>query len=235
MAKFRQEHGLELGSPVDLEPLLKQLQVRTVFKPLDSSFSGMAMKYANKSYMLVNSDHSRGKQNFTIAHELYHLFIQHNFVPHASQAGRFGSQTDPEERNADWFAALLLMPASYIYVVASEAGEMEPRIQLTLPTVVKLEQDFQCSRQALLVRLENLRLITAAQKEEWAQSPAASARQFDYPTDLYRSTPQREAIGDYVALASRLFDKERLSETHYAGLLADFGVDIHSLGTETPD
>lgn len=235
VARFRQQQGLGRGRPIDMEKLLLQLGVRTVFKPLDGLFSGMAIKLGNKSFMFVNSDHSRGKQNFTIAHELYHLYVQPNFTPHPSQAGRFGSQTDPEELFADWFAALLLMPDFRILVVADEAGEMEPTPHLSLNTVVKLEQEFQCSRQALLVRLENMGLISRAQREEWAASPAATARQFGFPTELYRTTPHRKSIGDYVPLASQAYDKDLITETDYANILRDFGLDLSDIGTETPD
>lgn len=235
VARFREKNELGRGRPIDWEKLLLRLGVRTVFKPLDGAFSGMAIRHGDKSFMLVNSDHSLGKQNFTIAHELYHLFIQSSFTPHASQAGQFGAQSDPEELFADWFAALLLMPDFRILVVADEAGEMEPTPHLSLGTVVKLEQEFQCSRRALLVRLENLNLITRAQREEWAANPAATARQFNFPTELYRSTPHREPIGDYVAIASRLYDQEQISETDYANLLFDFGLDLSHVGTENPD
>lgn len=235
VARFRQQHELGRGRPIDVEKLLLHLGVRTVFKPLDGLFSGMAIRHDGKSFMLVNSDHSRGKQNFTMVHELYHLFVQPNFTPHPSQAGRFGSQTDPEELFADWFAALLLMPEPHILVAADEAGEMEPTPHLTLKTVVKLEQDFQCSRQALLVRLETMGLITRAQREEWAANPAATARQFGAPTELYRTTPYRKSIGDYVPLASQAYEEDLITETDYANILRDFGLDLSYIGTETPD
>ena len=39
----------------------------------------MLVKQDDVKFMLINANHSIGKQNFSIAHELYHLFVQENF------------------------------------------------------------------------------------------------------------------------------------------------------------
>ncbi|WP_345238110.1 ImmA/IrrE family metallo-endopeptidase [Hymenobacter saemangeumensis] len=217
-----------------MEPLLRQLGVITVFKPLDANgaFSGMALKQDGGCFMLVNSSMSRGRQNFTIAHELYHLFVQQNFHVRVCQTGMFGAQNDPEERNADYFAAYLLMPK---YRILEAAGDLEPGASLSLESIVQLEQEFQCSRQALLLRLKEMRLITAREQEEYSQNVIRSARQLGFGTDLYQPTPSREAIGDYVPLASRLFDQEAISESHFAGLLLDFGINPFDSDSESID
>ena len=62
--------------------------------------------------MLVNSNQSQGRQHFTIAHELYHLYIEENPTPHKCNPGN-GSK-DPVEQCADMFASSLLMPETGI-------------------------------------------------------------------------------------------------------------------------
>lgn len=72
--EFRQENGLSATEPVLLKSILLSNNVLVLFKPLSSNFSGMAIKSGENRFILVNSSHSLGKQHFTIAHELYHLF-----------------------------------------------------------------------------------------------------------------------------------------------------------------
>ncbi|OUJ68986.1 ImmA/IrrE family metallo-endopeptidase [Hymenobacter crusticola] len=233
-SRFRAAHQLGQTRSIDFEVLLRRLNVLTVFRPLDSAFSGMALKSGENRFILVNSDHSKGKQNFTIAHELYHLFIQERFESQVCNTGRFNQQTDAEERNADWFAAYLLMPYDSILARIPEE-EYEPHPHLSLPTIVKLEQYLQCSRAALLVRLKAMKLITVTEEEEFKQQVAESAQRLGYSADLYRATPNRTPIGDYAELAYRLYDRELISETNYAGLLLDLGLPLNALHSASPE
>jgi Zn-dependent peptidase ImmA (M78 family) len=221
--KFRADHDLGRMLGINLELLLRKLNVVAVFKPLgvDKAFSGMALKQEGQCFMLVNSSVARGRQNFTIAHELYHLFVQRDFHVQFCYTGKFGQQSDPEERNADYFAASLIMPK---YRILQAAGELEQGSSLSIKTIVELEQEFQCSRQALLIRLKELNLINAREQEDFGKNVILSARHLGFGTDLYQPTQTREAIGDYLPLASRLYDEERISETHYASLLHEFGL-----------
>jgi len=75
-AEFRTRLGYTSYDPIGLKSLLIKLNIITLFKPLSEKFSGMAVKVEDTCFMFVNSSHSIGRQNFTICHELYHLFIQ---------------------------------------------------------------------------------------------------------------------------------------------------------------
>ena len=102
--KFRRELGLGIETSIDLEKLLLTLGVLTVYKPLESDFSGMALKTNANLFMLINSAIPLGRQNFTIGHELYHLFIQSDFNFQMCNAGKFDKK-DKEEYNADIFSS----------------------------------------------------------------------------------------------------------------------------------
>ena len=106
--------------------------------------------------MLVNSNQSQGRQYFTIAHELYHLYIEENPTPHKCNPGN-GSK-DPVEQCADMFASSLLMPETGICQLISET-ELTTK-NISIATVLKLEHYFSVSRSALLYRLLNIKLIT---------------------------------------------------------------------------
>ena len=63
--------------PVDIESLLVDQGIITVYTPMSDSFSGMCLKYDEQTnFILINSTMPMGRQNFTVAHELYHLFVQ---------------------------------------------------------------------------------------------------------------------------------------------------------------
>ena len=219
--QFRDKHGLGPGTGINLELLLRQLGVVAMFEPLGNgdAFSGMALKQSGECFMLVNSSVARGRQNFTIAHELYHLFVQEDFHVRYCYTGRFGNQDDPEERNADYFAASLLMPK---YRIMLAAADLKPGASLPLDTIVQLEQEFQCSRKALLIRLVELGYLKPEEQAEYGVNVMRSASRLGYATTLYECTEKRESIGDYVPLASRLLERDRISETQYASFLHEF-------------
>lgn len=76
VSAFRTDNGLSASEPVTLKSLLLKLNILTVFRPLSDNFSGMCLKdNSGHRFMLINSNQPRGRQHFTIAHELYHLFI----------------------------------------------------------------------------------------------------------------------------------------------------------------
>ena len=83
VSAFRTDNGLSASEPVTLKSLLLKLNILTVFRPLSDNFSGMCLKdNSGHRFMLINSNQPRGRQHFTIAHELYHLFIEEKPTPH---------------------------------------------------------------------------------------------------------------------------------------------------------
>ncbi|KAA6311321.1 hypothetical protein EZS27_037525 [termite gut metagenome] len=78
---FRNDCFISSHEPINCKNLLLQLNVLTLYRPLSNNFSGMCLKSNEKKFILVNSNHSRGRQHFTIAHEFYHLFLEQSFYP----------------------------------------------------------------------------------------------------------------------------------------------------------
>ena len=104
--ELRRRIALGDTAPVDTRKALQQLGVLCVFMPMQETFSGMCLKHKEKRFMLVNSKVALGRQHFTIAHELYHLFIQEEFSSQICPQ----SSSDPVEKQADCFATFFLMP-----------------------------------------------------------------------------------------------------------------------------
>lgn len=227
-SSFRSEQGINNNDPIRLKSLLQKINVITVFVPLAENFSGMALKVNEEKavhrFMLVNSLQSLGKQHFTICHELYHLYIQPEFVSQVCHAGLFDKKADKNEYFADVFASFLLLPTDGLLenIPDEELGKKK----ITLRTILFLEHFYSCSRRALLYRLKLMGLINSAEYERYTINIRRGAMESGYQTDLYEPGNDQLVIGDYGPLAKELFDKEKISESHYYSLLSDLGIDI---------
>ena len=222
--KFRRELGLGTETSLDLEKLLLNLGVLTVYKPLESEFSGMALKTNENLSMLINSALPVGRQNFTIGHELYHLFIQHDFNFQMCNAGKFDKK-DKEEYNADVFSSYFLMPDAALIkqIPEKELGWGET---LSLATIIKMEQYFGVSRAALLVRLSKSKYIHYDDYKPYLKGVIKSAVEHGYSSDLYVRNDENKVIGDYGTKVKALYDVDKISESHYHSLMLDIGLDI---------
>lgn len=220
---FRERSGISASEPIRLKSLLLKLNVLTLFRPLSEGFSGMSLKTDNARFMLVNSNHSLGRQHFTIGHELYHLFVQEKFEFHFCNAGVFETK-NKEEYKADYFAACLLMPENGIHEIVPDE---ELNKNISLPTLVKLEQYFSVSRSSMLLRLKMLNLIGPAVYDKYkALKVIETARQYGYETSLYKKGNSNLVIGDYGEKAKKLFEREKISEGHRMELMRQIGIDI---------
>ena len=148
--RLLRDEGL-LRLPVDLESLAKTRDI--VIQPMDSpdtGVSGMLVRHGNTFGILYATNISNeGFQRFSIAHELGHFFVEGHFdhIPfdgdiHKSHAGFVSN--DQYEREADYFAAGLLMPETLVRGVirgqpdglcAVEAIQNEARASLTASAI----------------------------------------------------------------------------------------------------
>lgn len=81
--RFRALNELGPSEPIEVKTLLRKLQISIMYRPLSSTSFGISCKSpSNKMFMLINSNSTRGRQHFTIAHELYHLYFDENPTPH---------------------------------------------------------------------------------------------------------------------------------------------------------
>ena len=213
--RFRNMLHLPQDVPFPVKSTLEQLGILTVFRPLSDSSYGMSIKMKDGSrFMLVSSNSTIGRQHFTIGHELYHLYYDENPQPH--MCGADGKA--PEEQSADMFASNLLLPRVGLLAMLPE--DFPTSKKLDLATVVKMEQKFQVSRQALLFRLKRLGIIGEDVLQSLLLAPTRDAAQRrGYDVALYENGNEGLIIGDYSSLATDLFEKGRISEGHYNELV----------------
>lgn len=220
VSKFRQHVGISDTEAVNLKSLLLKLNVLTFYRPLSDTFSGMSLRSGERRFMMINSNNPRGRQHFTIAHELYHLFIEDNPHPHICW---LDGKKDEAEQRADAFARLFLMPANGVKQLIPDVELMSGNISLA--TILKIEHYFSVSHQAAVNRLCDLRLITKEQRAGLLQlSIRQTARSYGFNTELYEPGNANLVIGDFGEKAKRLFDEGKISEGHYLELLHKIGI-----------
>lgn len=211
---FRAKTGVNLSEPIGAKTLLRKLKITTMYRPLSENSYGISCKSkSGRMFMMVNSNSTRGRQHFTIAHELYHLFYDESPVPHMCR------ETISEvERNANLFASALLLPREGLLSMLSPKEVSNRGIDLS--TILKMEQLFEVSRINLLVRLKECNLISKAQFEEIKSIPVKkSAMEYGYDLSLYNPGNEGVVISDFGEKARILFERGKISEGHYLELL----------------
>ena len=224
--QFRREAGLSLSEPVHTKMLLRKLGIVTMYRPMSEQSFGLSMRSADGKmrFMLINSNTSRGRQNFTICHELFHLYYDEDPRPHIDGPGAGATheqnlQKDGAELNANAFASALLLPRDG--VLASIPTEELLRKPLPIETYLRTEQLFEVSHQSLAVFLRRQRIISEEELQEQFQKSwniISLARQYGYDTQLYEPGNEGLMIGDMGEKARRLLEMGRISQEQFEEL-----------------
>jgi Zn-dependent peptidase ImmA (M78 family) len=148
--------------PVPVERIAKSMGVIVQYAPFDDELSGMAFLKEGVPVIGVNSNHHPNRQRYTIAHELAHICLhlgELEAAVHVDQ-GSINSLrrdlvsaegTDPLEREANVFAAELLMPKKLL------AGALDERmLDLDDDRLIALAKRFKVSLMALQYRLQRM-------------------------------------------------------------------------------
>jgi len=217
-AKLRSEYlRISSSEPINMKTALRQLNIMTVYRPLSDNLFGMSLLSSDKQhrFMLVNSNSTRGRQHFTIAHELYHLYFDENPKPHFCSKD---NDTEPAERSANIFASALLLPKEGLLQNISTAEISNKGVEID--TLLRLEHLYGTSHQTLLVRLKELRIITPAFFDKMQNiSVTRESSMRGYDLDLYQKGNEGLIIGDFGSKARKLFEEDKISEGHYLELL----------------
>ncbi len=219
--EYREKCGYKDINPIRIKSLLQQLNVLTVFKSMENTFSGMSLKVDQNRFMLINSAHSIGRQHFTIFHELHHLYIEKDFEQSFCEEIT-ENRNKTSENEADLFAANLLLPRDGLLKLIPPEQLKRDNIQLS--TILAIEQYYSCSHKAMLVRLLDLNLISKQLKDKYDIDILAEAKKYGYDTTLYKPGNNNLVIGDYGVKARELFDNEIISRAHYLELMRDLGI-----------
>lgn len=149
--------------PVPVERVARECGAHLAFEHLDGDLSGLLFRGEERTVIGVNSAHAQVRQRFTIAHEIGHMLMHEGkpmFVDKLVRVNLRDSDSSlgsiQEEKEANAFAAALLMPRSMI-----EASLTKDRQVKGDALIDGLAEQFEVSRQAMEYRLINLGLIVA--------------------------------------------------------------------------
>ena len=219
-AKMRVEAGLNQTEPIHTKTLLRKLGVMVMYRPLSVRACGLSLQSADgkMKFMLINSKNSRGRQHFTICHELFHLYYDETPKPHV--CGKPDLEREPSERNANAFASALLLPREG--VLSSIPAEEIMSRSISMATLLRLEQLYEVSHQSLCYCLRRMKLLTEEELQlhiEESKMIQDIATSYGYNIALYQEGNENVTIGDFGEKARKLYDMERISEGHYVELL----------------
>lgn len=124
------------SAPVDVETLSFALGVPVHYAYLPDSTSGMIERTKEDRFrIVVNANHSRNRQRFTIAHELGHFMLHRHLIGHGIEDSRAFRSSEgsvyanrdigpSQETQANKFAVGLLMPDHLV-----EKVQQDPSLQ----------------------------------------------------------------------------------------------------------
>ncbi|PWJ52622.1 uncharacterized protein DUF955 [Dyadobacter jejuensis] len=229
-SRFRQKFGYSSNDPFPVDSFLIKEGIITTFTEMSENFSGMALKKEGNLGLIINSAQPIGRQNFSIAHELYHLYEQEDFVPRPSTAGKFDKK-DIEEFMADKFAVYLLMPESGIMEMISE-GEIESG-KIEIGQIFKISGYFRVSFEATLNRLRDLEFINSDYKRELDELKSKSggvknmARLHGGDLSLYEKGRSGILLSNnMIELSDILFKNHIISEISYLSTMDRLGMNL---------
>lgn len=234
--ELRRDWELNPYSPIDLFSIVlsKLPDLTVVFYPMSDNTSGMCIKNINlfdednpdktvssnsrDMIVCINSNMSKGRQRFTLAHELYHLLFEED---KANLIICENSNQDDSETEANIFASYLIMP----YEGLERYYKTNNIDKWTLEDAIRAEQFFQISHHAMLFRLKDQGFITKEECMEFRNVYIGyESRINGFSDDLYvPSSESRKyySLGKYIRLVEKAFSNKKISNGKRDELLLD--------------
>lgn len=161
--------------------------------------------------ILVNAADAPWRRNFDIAHELYHLLTWDEPLSESDEA----AGKPPDEKFADWFASVLLLPSD---PVRDECSRRVHERRLAYADIVAVARGFGVSTEALLWRLKSLRVVTKSAVEKALSDDIL--RQLDRAErSKDRDKQQTRPSMRFVSLAFECLQNGTLSRGRFAELM----------------
>ena len=236
-ALLRKKLGEDESSPIDIFQLVQTIDRLTlVFYPLNNNISGICYKGKSSNVIVINSDMSIGRQRFSLAHELYHLYFDESGISLVSLTTI--GKGDENEKKADQFASYFLIPQSSLYGLIESIKEKNQKKHLDIEDVIRIEQYYGVSHKAMLYRLKEEGEIDSEDIKSMETGVIALAARLGYDTTIYYPSvkdKKKMVFGHYIALAEKLLDKEYISYGKYEEILLDGFRDDIVYGIEGED
>jgi Zn-dependent peptidase ImmA (M78 family) len=150
--------------PVDVDLVARRLGLKVVHLHLgEEDVSGLLISKGDSTVIAVQESDPSNRKRFTIAHEIAHFHLRHQFEPgdhvHVDRGhlitprnSRSSTGVDSKEIEANQFAACLLMPSK---LVLNRIKALKVK-SLCDDHVEMLAKEFMVSEQAMTIRLSTL-------------------------------------------------------------------------------
>jgi Zn-dependent peptidase ImmA (M78 family) len=164
-----EEHVLRILSehnitkpPVPVDRLIRLQGIKIVMKSMENNVSGFILQEDGKSLIAINSFHPPVRQRFTLAHELGHYLLKHkpqgmivdnNDFPLLWRDDEASKGTNNQEREANLFASLLLMPRAFLENDLQNLRNVDTHNDTFTKNLAK---KYGVSPQAMLLRISGL-------------------------------------------------------------------------------
>lgn len=142
--------------PVPLERIAKDLGLVVRYEPLEGDLSAVLVRRGDVPVVGINSMHPTARQRFSLAHEIGHfllhkakdVFVDRQYPVHFRDAVS-STATDPEEVEANQFAASLTMPEAMLKRDV-EGSQLDIESETAIADLAKR---YGVSKQALAIRI----------------------------------------------------------------------------------
>ena len=237
--ELRRDWDLNPYSPIDLFSIVlsKLPDLTILFYPMSDNTSGMCIKNINgidldelkddssediapsdDMVICINSNMSKGRQRFTLAHELYHLLFEEdkrNLIICET------SNDDDSEIEANIFASYLIMT----YEGLERYAKTNNLTEWSLEEIIRAEQYFQISHHAMLFRLREHEFISLEECIKLRSVQIGyNARINGFDDSLYTPTNTEMkyfSLGKYIRLVEKAFNDNKISSGKRDELLLD--------------
>lgn len=158
-----------LKGPVPVETIARALGIEIKLDKVDDDLSGFIVRdrQSRRAIIGANKSHHPHRQRFTIAHELGHFLLHEGHTMHLDEKGdalrvnlrssESARGEDNDEKEANLFAAELLMPAAFL---REDLHGRDLDLLGDTEFLEKLAKKYKVSAQALTFRLGYLNYVS---------------------------------------------------------------------------
>lgn len=214
--ELRRDWEIDPYSPLNILSLVlsKIPDLTILFYPMSQETSGMCIKEDKMKIIGINSIMTKGRQRFTLAHELYHLLFENecNKIFICKNQSK-----DYSEREADSFASFFLMTDEGF----KRYGKINNIKDWDLDAIISAEQYFQISHKGFLVRLNKANIEP---KEDYKNKTISfEAKKRGFSDELYLPPKYDSPIvfGNYIKMINVVDELVGLTEGKKRELLLD--------------
>ena len=216
--------GLGDTEPVDPAKVLRMNRdITIVRRPFEGNISGCFLRGQPSSVVILNSKRTVGHQNFTLAHEFYHVEFEPELQGSVCPIEDASDDRPDSERLADEFAANFLVPAEGIDELMYRQVKGE-RSHVDMASLIEMEQYFGVSHRAMLRRMKETGWLDDEKVEEFKEGITSFARLLGYDTSLYSKPENFEILSPYVRLARDSYEKGKITWGKFCQLLGEAGL-----------